>query len=55
MKKIFVAVDTDRQRAIRAFVSESRADNYANEYYEKTNHDSRVDEVWFDETDDTEE
>ena len=50
MKKIFVVVDTDAQRAIRGFVSEARADDHADKYYEETGHDSRVDEVWFDET-----
>lgn len=52
MRKIFVVVDTDTQRAVRACKSENRADEYADEYYESTNHDSRVDEVWLDETND---
>ena len=47
-----MVVDTDAQRAVRGFVSERRADNHADEYYERTGHDSRVDEIWFDETED---
>ena len=50
MRKIFVVVDTDTQRAVRACVAESRADEHSDTYTEQTGHDSRVDEVWFDET-----
>ena len=47
MAKIFVVIDTDNAKGIKAFVNERLADDYAYEYYEKTGIDTRVDEVWF--------
>ena len=49
MKKLFVVVNADDGSALRAFRNESRADDWATDYYVRNGIDTRVDEVWFDE------
>lgn len=48
MARIFVVVDTDNARAIKAFADEQKADDFGTEYYEIKGIDNRVDEVGFD-------
>lgn len=51
MKKIFIVLDVDNCKAIKAFRSESRADAFGDDYYFTNNIDTRVEEIWFDEVD----
>jgi len=46
--RVFVVVDIDNAKALRAFVSETKADDWAMEYYEQNGIDTRVDEVYLD-------
>jgi hypothetical protein len=55
MKKIYVVVDTDKNRAVRAFKDEARADEFADSLWFEKNIDARVDEVWFDEVEENED
>ncbi|MBR5604281.1 MAG: hypothetical protein IKW51_08780 [Bacteroidales bacterium] len=50
MKQIYIVLDADNNRAIKAFVDENKADDYATDYYYNKGIDTRVDTVWFDET-----
>ena len=52
MKRIFVVLDTDSGKALKAFVSENRANDYADDYYNRKGTDTRVDEVWFNDVED---
>lgn len=49
MKKVFVVLDTDNNKALKAFADETKANEYADEYYETKNIDTRVDAVWYNE------
>lgn len=52
MKKVFVVLDTDNGKALKAFASEHRANDYADDYYERKGIDTRVDEVWYNDVED---
>lgn len=47
MKRIFVVLDTDNDKALKAFADEVRANDFADEYYDEKGIDTRVDEVWY--------
>lgn len=47
MKKIFVVLDVDNNRAIKAYADESKANEFADEYYDNKGIDTRVDTVWY--------
>lgn len=49
MKKIYVVLDTDNNKTLKAFADEVRANDFADEYYEEKNIDTRVDTVWYNE------
>lgn len=49
MKKIYIVLDMDNNKALKAFADETKANEYADEYYDNKNIDTRVDEVWFNE------
>ncbi len=55
MKRVFVVVDTDKKRALRAFKDEARADEFADNCWFNEGIDARVDEVWFDEVEEGED
>jgi hypothetical protein len=49
MKKIFVVLDVDNNKALKAFADEVRANDFADEYYEEKSIDTRVDTVLYNE------
>lgn len=49
MKRIYIVLDMDNNKALKAFADEKKANEYADEYYENKNIDTRVDEVWYNE------
>lgn len=49
MKRIYIVLDMDNNKALKAFADETKANEYADEYYDNKNIDTRVDEVWFNE------
>lgn len=50
MKRIYVVIDVDNGKSLKAFADQFRADDYADDYYERKGCDTRVDTVWYNDT-----